>query len=314
MNNLQGRKLGKVFMGFGKVVESTDVQGFAQYVGVGNFQILAVNPTKAELEAIYGRELEREPEYLGKTTIQGISGEFDQVRIDFIVKSVADKNNGIEMIDKVSFFVVNTPHYSTTGKVRVLNKYGETTWLEPDFVKSGTVPSNMSWYNTDGMKVAHRGEVELIDFLKAWLAIPIRSWKDRNTGKEMQIDNFDDAKASLGKVKDYFKGDVSELKEIAKALPNQMVKILFGIRTTDEGRTYQNAFNRYFLKYRNTTMTGLTRALNEALANGAYSTTAFQVCPLKEFSLEATDFNSGATTSAPNAEAGTVDPNDDLPF
>ena len=318
LHSLSGNKLGKRFMAFGQVTESTDVAGFKRFIGVGSFKILAVNPNKAQLESIYGRTLDNEPEYLGETdvTIDGKTMRRKQIRIDFIIQTNPEKNNGIELIDKVSFFLVDAPTMARTGKVQVLNRYGESTYATPAFVEQGTVDSQMSWFNTEGLKKAYSGEVELISFIKSWLGIPIRSW--RADGQTHEIENKDDAVATLENVAKYFKGDITELKSLVKAMPEQMVKILMGVKTTDEGRMYQNTFNRMFLKYRNTNYSRLASEVADAQANGAYPTTVFEVCPLKEYDVQATDFKAtGGSTSAPTTVAdpfAVEEDNNDLPF
>ena len=77
-------------------VGKESVEGsFKMYKGMAAFNIVAVNPTKAELEALTGRELENEPEYVGKTD----EGK-EQVRVVFYGKTAPDAklNNGIEML------------------------------------------------------------------------------------------------------------------------------------------------------------------------------------------------------------------------
>ena len=273
-------------MGFGKITESTDVAGFKKYIGVGNFKVLAVNPTAKELSTIYGTTIDREPTYIGKTevSVAGQTKEFRQIRIDFFVQSVEEKNNGINMIDKVSFFLVDCPQYNRDGsKVRVLNKYGENAWITKDLVAKGEVDQNMRWYNTEGMKTALIGEVELLEFLKAWLGIPVRTW--RQDGVTQEIENPDDAKAGLENIKAYFSGNVAELKNLVKAMPEQMVKILFGVKTTDQGKEYQEAFNRMFLKYRNNNLSYLKAQVEDAQSNGAYPNTKFVVDTLDRKSV-----------------------------
>ena len=45
-----------------------------RFIGVGSFKVVGVNPTKAQLEAFYGREVQAEPEYnAGDTFLRIIS-------------------------------------------------------------------------------------------------------------------------------------------------------------------------------------------------------------------------------------------------
>ena len=49
-------------MAFGKVQESSEGGEVKRYMGIGSSYILGVNPTKSELESIYDRTLDKDPE------------------------------------------------------------------------------------------------------------------------------------------------------------------------------------------------------------------------------------------------------------
>ena len=158
-------------MGFGKSNEVKEGGSRKFFTGVENFNVVAVNPTKAQLEELYGREISYEPEYIGTQTVSDSDGEREvpQVRLDFYLNN-NDGDNPITT--KASFYVINTHHKSQTGKIKVINDFGKTTWLVEDDVKSKTVPSNMQWYNISGLKVAKRGEEEVVDFIANLLNLP----------------------------------------------------------------------------------------------------------------------------------------------
>ena len=69
-------------MALAKGKESTEELEIKRYVGVAPVYVLAVNPNKAKLEELYGRKLDKEPEYV--TEKDGVKS----ARIDFIVKTV----------------------------------------------------------------------------------------------------------------------------------------------------------------------------------------------------------------------------------
>ena len=52
--------------GFGKEVEVSGGAVRKLYVGAENFKVVGINPTKAELEVMYGREINFDPEYVGR--------------------------------------------------------------------------------------------------------------------------------------------------------------------------------------------------------------------------------------------------------
>lgn len=296
-------KVGKSFMAFATGKKTTESSGtVSRYIGVAPVTILAVNPNKAELEKIYNTEIENSPEYISETEvgIEGNKHKVTQARVDFIVQTVKEKCNGIDMKTRVTFFLANDYRYNRDGsKVQVINKYGETTWLPIENAKAGTIPENLSWFEPADFRPAYIGEEELIGFIKAYLGIPSKSY--RRDGKVFEIVDKSEAEARLDKIKDYFKGDFSELKKVIALQPENRVKCLFGVRSTDDGKQYQAVYTQRFLKYGVNDYSYLDKDLQSRKDAGAYPNTEFSVCELKEYTVEATDFN-------------TVESSSDLPF
>lgn len=291
-----------LMMAFAKGQESKEVV-IHRYIGVAPVTILAVNPTKAELEKIYGSQLDKAPEYLGETTIN--EEKFPQVRIDFLVRTDAEKCNGIDMQSKLSFFLARTPDYNKDKtKVRVINKYGEDAWLPVEHAQAGTTPDNMSWYSMDGARIAYRGERDLTDFLKNFLVIPGRTYTDRQSGEKKVIPNLADAEAQLGQVEAYFKGDFTEIRDIIASQPTNKVKLCFGVKTTDDNKLYQDVFTRKTLRLRVTDYSRLDEEIQNAKANGSYPNTEFSVEPLHEYTVAATQFSQPDPAGAPAQPAG----------
>ena len=274
----------KVFMAFGQGKEVTgESTGFKKYVGVGTFKVVAVNPDKSELETIYGTTLEKEPEYTSRA-----EDGTDKVRLDFIVATDVDKNNGIDFKTKVSFFLEKTARKSSGGKVQVINAYGETTWVDLELAKTGDLPANQAWFEKP-YRIAMVGEDELTAFLKKFLGVPNKSWRDKK-GVVHEIENKSDAEARLDKLVDYFKGNVKELKEIIKFQPDNLIKIPVGIKTTDDGKEYQTVYTKMFLSPGVIDYTKLKEAIADSQTNGAYKGVTFECCDLKEYVVTPTTF------------------------
>lgn len=285
---MQHYTVSNLFMAFAQGVETKDVE-IKRYIGVAPVTVLAVNPTKEKMEEIYGSPQNKEPEYLGTTKVGG--EDKAQARIDFIVKTVAEKANGIELISKVSFFISDSKEYSKDGnKLRVINKYGEDTWLTQEELDTKTPSEKMAWFNMDGVRAAYRGERDLTDFLKAYLSIPNRSYVDRDSGVRKVIEDLSSAEAQLGHIEDYFKGDFSEIADIVASRPNNRVKLCFGVKTTEDNKVYQDIFVKRTVRNRVTDYSRLDKDIQEAKANGAYPRTEFSVEPLHEYVLTPTSF------------------------
>lgn len=277
-----------LFMAFASGRETTNSQEIKRYIGVAPVFVLAVNPTKDELEKIYNNTSDNAPEYLSKTEVNG--KEVEQVRIDFIVQTNTERSNGIDLKTKLSFFLTNMPKYNRDGsKVQVINKYGETTWLSIEDAKNKVIPSNLSWFEAADIRPAYIGEAELTIFIKKYLNIPNKSYRKSN-GELVELENKADAEARLDCISNYFKGDFSELKTIASLLPNNEIKCMFGVRTTDDGKMYQAVYSHEFVKNNVTDYSKLDEDLQNRKQNGAYSTTEFSICDLKEYTVESTTF------------------------
>lgn len=293
------------FLAIGKTQESTEAQEFKKYVGLGSSFVIAVNPSKKELEGIFGHEMTNDPEYVVDTE-QG-----KEARITFIVKTDPETNNGIEMINRAMFTLRNAPAYNRTGdKVQVIDKYGNFTWANADDAKAGKKLLSKDGNPLkidDSYRMACAGETALIDFLKHYLGVgDVFNYVN---GAWVKKDNDNDYIFGLEHIKDYFTGDVSEVKEAIALQPNNKIKLLYGVRTTDEGKQYQAIATRENLMLYNNAGSKAIARLETELARikeaGSYPTTEFKVQELTEYTVEATNLNDNQASSP--ASSGTGD-------
>lgn len=282
------KKISKVFMAFATGSESTEGSAVKRYIGIAPVFVLTVNPTKADLEKLYNTTLEKDPEYLGKGKVG--DKEVPQVRLDFIVRTDAEKCNGIDFVSRVSFFLRKEWKYNKDNtKVQVINKYGETTWLTIEDAKNKVIPESQSWFDPADFRPAYVGEEELTGFLKAYLNIPAKSWRDKK-GEVHEIKNISDAEARLEKVATYFTGDTSELRGIIALQPKNKVKVVFGVKTTDDNKMYQDVYVQKVVKNNVNDYSKLDADIKERQSNGSYPNTVFSVEPLSEYNIEPTKF------------------------
>lgn len=281
------------------------------FIGVASSYIVAVNPTKAELEKLTGRTLEKEPEYLGSTEVNG--NQVPQVRLDFVCKPNPDKyldaqNQPIDTLIHVSLFLRKQYKYgSRTGKYQIIDTYGRTAWATKEEIDKKAIPvyqtkdgGTMQANISKDYTVAYDGIEDLTKLIRAYLNIPtVEKW---DNGKVVGlIENPADAEVMPDHIEDYFKGDFTELKEIFGYQPNNEVKIAYGVRTTDDNKQYQAAYTRMFLKNNVTDYSKLDRDIASTKANGGLSTTEFECSELHEYSVTPTSFepSENPTTSMP---------------
>lgn len=260
-----------------------------KYIGIGNVKVVAINPNKKQLEEIFKTTLEKEPEYVGKKEVNGV--EVPSVRIDFVVKTDPNLNNGIESVHRLQYFLTKAPMYNNNkDKIKMINKYGECAWIPVEEAKAKQVPANQKWFSPEGMRPALRGEEELIGCLKEFLGIPRRTFKDKNTGETKEIEDIKKAEAYLEKIDNLFSGNVSELRSAISMRPENTIQVLIGVRTSEDNRQYQDVFNSKVLRGGSKRYEILEKALNERKMNGGYPNTEFVIGELREYSNTPTNF------------------------
>lgn len=286
-----------LFMAFGKGVETKDsVSQIKRYIGVAPCKVIAVNPSLKELNDIYGSEIENEPQYISER--EGVK----QVRIDFILQTDEEKC-GVELKTKLSFFMSNAAMYNKDQtKVKVIDEYGRTAWVTVEECKEHKIPqyANGPANITANYRPMFRGEELLTEFIKTYLGIPsVMSYIDGKWVNNPKLQNLADAEARLEHIKDYFTGKIDEVKTAIACQPNNKVKVLFGVKTNNEGKQYQTAFNDLVLKANVSSYDKLKKVLAERKEQGAYADTEFAVIDIVEYEVKPSSFETPASNSDP---------------
>lgn len=286
-------------MAFGKGKESTEGAELKRYTGVASVFVKGINPTKEELEKFYGRDIENEPNYVG----QNNEGK-PQARIEFLVEAdpASKLHKGVEFKSKVTFFITRQQRVGRdTGKILIIDKYGNTAWATQDDIDNHRIPmySNGPASIAPDYRPAYDGEAELVAFLRAYINIDSPFNYDKNTRKYSwkSAAELADLESPLEKIEDYFKGNFKELHDIINLQPTNKVQVLFGVKHTDKG-DYQDTFNRMFLKNNNTNYSKLAKEVSDAQMGGAYPSTEFEVSPFHEFVVTPTDFTQSTENEA----------------
>lgn len=280
-----------VFMAIAKGKETTEGAVIKRYIGVAPVYVKTVNPNKKQMEEIFKTTLENEPEYVTDTDVNGEMVK--TARITFIVQPDA-KNVGFEVAPmSMSLFVRNQYRYNKDKtKVQVIDKYGRTAWVTIEQAKNNEIPMYANGpANLDkDYRPCYVGEEELTNFLISYLNIPSPMKYNRDEKKWYMVDNPEDSECRLDNIGNFFKGDFSELEQAISWQPNNKVKVMFGVRTSDDNKQYQAVYTQMFLKNGVTDYSKLDANMQERKNNGAYATTEFSICPFKEYTVEETTF------------------------
>lgn len=239
-------------MSFAKGNASTEGAERKLFKGVGSFYVLGVNPTKEEQEKFFNTTLDKEPEYLGEQEVNG--NKVQTVRISFVIKSDGDKHkdvngNPIELVTNHTFFLRNEPRKgANSGKYQIVDAYGNFAWADEETIKAKRIPqyANGPANIHENYRIAYTGEQELTEFLMKYMCIP-SCLKWANGSVVGWADNLVDCECRLDDIKNYFKGNFSELKTILSYQPNNKVKIAVGIKTSNDGKQFQATYTQMAL-------------------------------------------------------------------
>ena len=245
-----------------KANASSQGSDFKKYVGVASFRVLGVNPTKEELEKFYGREVQNEPEYLkDKVDEQDGNKPYRQLRVSFMIQADLKYEDGKDIKENqvlteplkttVNFFIDSRYFFNRDKtKVQVIDKYGRSAWPTVEQAKNHQIPvySNGPAKLDANYRPAYRGEEALTQFILNYLNVtPIEAYNN-NSGTWITNPHPEDCEGNLARIKDYFKGDISELKEFCQLMPTNRVKLLMGVRTDDQGNQFNTVYTRLTLR------------------------------------------------------------------
>ena len=260
--------------GQGKVSSDTSVSGIKRYFGVASVKVLAVNPTMKEWNDITGGNIQKEPEYI-TTDTEGTK----QARITLLVQTDPKHTVGnIETILPVTFWFRKLPiQGSQSGKYQIIDKYGRTAWATKEEIENKQIPQYKNGpanIDSDYRKIVS-GEEAFTNFLKARLNIPAISYV--KNGQIVAHPNPSECEARLDGILKIFDGDFSEIKTILNYQKDNYSKMLFGVKTTPEGKEYQDVFMGCFLTNGNQNYTRFAKALAEYTNSGrqTYANTYF---------------------------------------
>jgi hypothetical protein len=305
---------------------------FKKYVGVGSFRVLGVNPSKTELEEFYGRTQDNEPEYLkDKQDANDGNKAYKQLRVSFMIQADKKYEDGKEIKENealaeplkttINFFIDSRYFYNKDkSKVQVIDKYGRTAWVTIEQCKNHQIPvySNGPAKIDADYRPAFRGEAELTEFILNYLNVtPIDSYNS-NTGQWMTNPHPEDCEGRLDRIKEYFTGNVSELKEFCTYMPTNRVKLLLGVRTDDQGRQFNTVYSRITLR---NGAKSYTRLKDDIDGNQSSQDTVWSNDPIgvisevQEYKENVKETNLDSGSSDPFAAAAALpESGSDLPF
>lgn len=199
--------------------EAREKKDFSPEIGLFEAKVVAVNPTKEQLEKLLGTTIEKEPEYIGEDA----NGK-KRVTVVFYLQDVKTKK-----IKNVRFYlkdVVRTNKDNT--KTQYINQLGGTSWTDSE----ENLPD---WFKNGSPRPAHEGEEQFYKFASAWL----NGLKKNTPGATLEFD-----------FKKLINGNVKEITEQIGGKFEGTVVVLSTVRKVDsdgDSKEYEQIYNQEFM-------------------------------------------------------------------
>lgn len=266
-----------------------------KYIGVSSISVLAVNP-KNDVLRKYGWKIAddaEEPKYIIVSDKGGVKKQFAKVR--FLVQLLDMKDQPVIAMDFLISPKARTNSNKELPKVQIIDSYGRTAWAtEPEF-RSKSIPQyekGPASISSD-YKACHGGEADIVLFLMKFLNVtPLQvfsrscnAWVPSKTPGRLTIDNWEAL----------CNGNAKEIVDFIKLMPDNKVRVCFGVQTTDDNKTYQTFMTDYYASNgsRPDGSTGLyTSFANRIEKNSEMyekQGITFSAAPIKEWSVSATE-------------------------
>jgi hypothetical protein len=271
-----------------QAVQQKEIGEIKRFTGLCPFVITMVNPNLEALNAA-GVKLKEEPKYSGQNSEGNANYRLDfwleNPGVDFTNEKGETENTG-KLTRKYSIWLENRDEVSSKGNVRIVNDILQHSWSSS--VEAISENPKMDWFKTDkNARVAKVGEVALLEFFSKLLGLSRGSQDGSIPADHVKFNtSFDDI----------FNGKLTELREYIKSAQKvgNGLTYLLGVKTTDDGKMYDDVYGRYFQSSRNKKTDGFTKSLNEEYG---------QFKSNYQNSLEFKFFNSSNALVAPDSPA-----------
>lgn len=284
-----------------KMPSSGEFLDIKKFIGVASVTVLAVNPNNAMLRK-WGWDIQEnaeEPKYTYMR--QREDGAWEKyARIRFLLRI-----NDFEDKPVIPYDIWIRPEFiigKNTGKCRVIDSFGRCAWASKDEVKSRAIPQYSSGPAdiSNDYKGCHPGQEKVIAFLHKYLNItPLQIW---NNEKKEWVASKAPGRITIDDWNALCEGNATEIAEYLSLQPDNRVKIILGIRTTEDNKTFQTILDECdgtkkscFIGNgatpdKQTDEYALARKrIDEYFENNPNTTSSFSALPVREYKETATE-------------------------
>ena len=307
---------------FNSSTVSSGASDIKKYIGVATISVLAVNPNNATLRN-YGWKVQEgadEPHYSSMSEDGKPVG-----RVRFLCQIHDLKEKPVVALDfwcRPGFVIGKT-----SGKARIIDSYGRVAWATKEEVKGHKIPqyTNGPASIAQDYKPCHPGQDKLIAFIYKLMNItPLKTFDNAKqefvatkTPGRLTIDDWDAICT----------GDTKEIEGYLKLRPDNRMKVVLGVRTNDENKTFQTFLDMcdgttkmpYFgpnikLDQGTGEYNVARKRIDEYYQNFSNGNISFSATPVEEWKEVATTVEDNSQKQMFDDEGNFVADENDLPF
>ena len=302
--------------------EFTDIR---KYIGVASISIVAINPNNEKLRQ-FGWSIPEDADEPKYVTVNAEGKRSARVRFMAKIEDLDDKP-----IVALDYWVRPEVWVNKEGtKAQIIDTFGRTAWGTKDEIRAHRIPQykdGPAQISSD-YKYSHPGEEDLVKFLMKFLNVTPLTMLDRKTNEWVPTKN--PGHLTIDKWDKVCSGDVTELAEYVALKPENKVKVVLGIRTTEDNKSYQTFLSGCYigngaLPDRQTgdyvtAQNAINRARNDAEKAQRAFPFQFSSSPVKEWGVTATEVTDHSGEMPVEQVPPVNDPayfqpgDDDLPF
>jgi len=294
-----------------------DFSDIRKFIGVASINVLAVNPNNSKLRS-YGWTIPEDADEPKYQTVDSEGRKSARLRLLAQINDLDEKP-----VVALDFWVRPDVMFNKDQtKCKVIDPYGRTAYGTKSEVQAHQIPqyANGPANISPNYKPCHNGEEEIVNFLIKYLNVTPLQIFDRV--KQTWIPTKDPGTVTIDNWKRLCDGDTSEINAALALQPDNRVKVVLGIRTTDDNKSYQTFLSTAFIgngavPNRDTGEYASARKAIDRWAEGHPNTTIdFSALPVHEWNVTATEVKENPVNDLPdfNSSEYTRTDVEDLPF
>ena len=282
-----------------------------KYEGVASISVLAINPNNAKLRS-YGWQIPEDADEPKYQTVDAEGRKSARLRMLVQIHDLDEKP-----VIALDFWVRPDVMFNKDQtKCKIIDPYGRTAYGTKAEVQGHEIPmySNGRANISSDYKPCHSGEEEIVLFLMKYLNVTPLSIFDRV--KQNWVATKNPGRVTIDNWRKLCEGDVSEIAAALAMQPENRVKVILGVRTTDDNKSYQtflatNYIGNGAIPDRNTGEYAAARkAIDKFVGNHPNMQVQFSAAPVHKWGVTATEVKENAVEDMPDFTSQSEPAND----